>query len=322
MEHFLAFFPAIFAGFGLFLAGAANLLLVRRGIAIRAIATVVALGCPVAAAAALDQRGVMAATIRLLAYGMIPFLLLGSHSLASRVATLITAAHRPVARFGLLTAAGVGIIISSIVAYERADVAATDANQAELDLLSARSNSIPTEQIKTATDQGTQIVLKEPLATREATDLCSAESRVLQLTHLNDHVMRRSSADDRSNCHGWVFTGGRFLLGGDSIEIILKENGYQENAEPHAGDLVVYRNNGAISHTGIVRYVSEGQPILVESKWGELGVFLHQPDKSPYGSEFVFYRSPRRGHLLTGIGGQTAKPGDSNEPVPTIAPVE
>ncbi len=153
--------------------------------------------------------------------------------------------------------------------------------------------------------------MKEPISNREETELSTAELRVLQVTHLNDHVIRRSSADDRSNCHGWVFAGGRFLLGGDSVEIILKENGYQEHPDPHPGDLVIYRNNGVISHTGIVRYVSEGQPVLVESKWGELGVFLHEPDKSPYGTAYTFHRSLRRGHLLTGIGGPT-KSGENN----------
>jgi hypothetical protein len=51
--------------------------------------------------------------------------------------------------------------------------------------------------------------------------------------------------------------------------------------------------------------VAEGQPVLVESKWGNLGVFLHPADKTPYGTEFTFYRSARSGHLLVGVGGPT-----------------
>jgi hypothetical protein len=53
-----------------------------------------------------------------------------------------------------------------------------------------------------------------------------------------------------------------------------------------------------------VRYVTEGQPILVEGKWGALGVLLHPVEKSMYGSEYTFYRSGRAGHLLVGVGGR------------------
>ena len=70
-----------------------------------------------------------------------------------------------------------------------------------------------------------------------------------------------------------------------------------------SGDLVVYRQGSTISHTAVVRYVTEGQPVLVEGKWGTLGVYLHPADKSFYGTEFTFHRSGRSGHLLVGMGG-------------------
>jgi hypothetical protein len=70
--------------------------------------------------------------------------------------------------------------------------------------------------------------------------------------------------------------------------------------------LVVYRQNNTIAHTAVVRFLSEGQPILVESKWGSLGLFLHPIEKSAYGTEFTFHRSPRAGHLLVGLGGKPA----------------
>src|SRR5207245_249118 len=98
-----------------------------------------------------------------------------------------------------------------------------------------------------------------------------------------------------SNCHGWVFTGGRFIVPGSQVDLVLKENGYQEVHEPHPGDVAVYRQGSAVLHTALVRYVTEGQPVLVEGKWGSLGVFLHPADKSPYGPDYTFYRSARHG---------------------------
>ena len=94
------------------------------------------------------------------------------------------------------------------------------------------------------------------------------------------------------------------------MEAIVKENGYHETYEPQPGDLVVYRQAGKVAHTAIVRYVSEGQPVLVEGKWGTMGVFLHPADKSFYGSEYTFYRSGRTGHLLVGVGGSPGPAAD------------
>lgn len=123
------------------------------------------------------------------------------------------------------------------------------------------------------------------------------------------YVIRLGPPDERANCHGWVFTGGRYLLGPDDVELILKENGYAEVSEPQPGDLVVYRQGGTVAHTAVVRYVTEGQPVLVAGKWGALGVFLHAADKSCYGTEYTFHRSTRRGHLLVGLGGEPGSPG-------------
>jgi len=317
-EHFLRFFPVICAGFGLFLVGAVNLLLVKRGLVVRALASVAALGIALAAAAALDQPGATAGTARLLAYGLVPVLALGSRSVATGIATTFAAAHRPAVRFGLLAAAGIVTAIGAIAVYERADEAASQASLDELELIFGRPQTVPNEQVKVATDRGTRLVPKEPVSAREETELTPAEERFLRSAHLDDQVIRRSAANDWTNCHGWVFTGGRFLLSGEDVELILKENGYHEQTDPRPGDLVVYHDmNGtnAITHTAVVRYVAEGQPVMVESKWGNLGVFLHPADKSPYGTTYVFHRSTRRGDLLAGFGGPASPTGEA-QPVP------
>ena len=38
--------------------------------------------------------------------------------------------------------------------------------------------------------------------------------------------------------------------------------------------------------------------VLIESKWGFLGRFLHEPKNQCYSQDFAYYRSPRQGHLL------------------------
>ena len=59
-----------------------------------------------------------------------------------------------------------------------------------------------------------------------------------------------------------------------------------------------------MAHTAVVRYAADGQPPLVEGKWGPAGVYLHPAGVSAYGSGHTFYRSRRDGHLLAGLGGR------------------
>ena len=117
-------------------------------------------------------------------------------------------------------------------------------------------------------------------------------------------ILAVSPAELATNCHGWVFLGNGYCLLGQDIDAILEDNGYEKVAQPRHGDLIVYRNGPAnIVHTGLVRIVDDGM-ILVESKWGVLGRFLHAPENQPYTQEWSFYRSPRHSHLLYGDWGQ------------------
>jgi hypothetical protein len=321
-DHFARYFPTVCAGFGLFLAGGVNLLLIRRGILLRALATLAAVGIAIsaAAAAALNLTGMTGMTARLLAVGLIPFLILGSRWFIPGITIAASSVHRPVVRCSLLVFVGAATMVGSIMAYVRANethAATLDDGPTELELLQGKLAAVPTRQARATTDRGTDLVLKEPVGASEEHDLelSGAEERILRKAHLDQQVIRRGAVGDRSNCHGWVFTGGRFLMSGADVELILKENGYREDRGPRAGDLVVYRQGGVIVHTAVVRYVSEGEPVLVESKWGELGVFLHPADKSPYGSKYTFHRSTRHGHLLAGIGGPAAvAPAQSQTP--------
>jgi hypothetical protein len=65
----------------------------------------------------------------------------------------------------------------------------------------------------------------------------------------------------------------------------------------HVGDVIVYRTeDGVVTHTGVVREVDpDGNPSLVESKFGALGLYLHDPFDIPdqYGGPAELYRPLR-----------------------------
>jgi hypothetical protein len=109
----------------------------------------------------------------------------------------------------------------------------------------------------------------------------------------------RAPPDVRANCHGWVFAGGAHLLRGEDVARLLDDNGYQVVDRPQTNDLVIYRNDGGdIRHTGLVRGILDDGTVLIESKWGIDGRYLHRPEDQPYSPTFRYYRSPRNGHQV------------------------
>jgi hypothetical protein len=104
------------------------------------------------------------------------------------------------------------------------------------------------------------------------------------------------------NCHGWIFTGGRFWIMNDAVPAILSDNGYHQITDPRVGDLIVYWDESRQPiHSGIVQAVPPKGPIRVESKWGMRGQFMHTPQGQIFSQSFSFLRSSRRGHLLQGL---------------------
>jgi hypothetical protein len=130
----------------------------------------------------------------------------------------------------------------------------------------------------------------------------STSSEIQQFIDANEkdrsQIIRLYEANSASNCHGWVFTGGEFGIRDPDVAAILHYNGYQEVGEPREDDLAIYMDAGQITHSGVVRMVDKHAPILIESKWGPLGVYLHAVEMQPFKGACKFYRSSRASHSL------------------------
>lgn len=163
------------------------------------------------------------------------------------------------------------------------------------------------------TDQGRRITMRTNPAFKAGTqDLAALKGQtdLLQRQALRDQVIHLPLGWQNCNCHGFTFTGGQFWIISSEVDAILEDNGYRPVTLPRPGDIAVYRSpdNGQVTHTGIVRYVSgASNVILVESKWGNLGRFIHPHDTHCYGiDECTFHRSPRVGHRLQGLTSEPA----------------
>lgn len=161
-----------------------------------------------------------------------------------------------------------------------------------------------------------------PVFIYEGAELLSeAERRYLATGRFDHKIIRIAEPNAECNCHGWVYTGGRYAIQGRYIDELLADNGYEEVAEARPDDLVIYRGtDNAVEHTGLVRHIGPDGMILVESKWGPLGVYLHPLESQPYGVSHQFYRSPRAGHMVA-IVPQTSLPeADGPELARTLGP--
>lgn len=111
-------------------------------------------------------------------------------------------------------------------------------------------------------------------------------------------AMFRGEPEPEVNCHGWVFSE-QHIVKCEDVPTILKDNGYELVTEPELNDLVVYSGqSGFVVHTGVVCGFLAGEKVLIESKWGVAGRYVHLADEQPYSQDYRFYRSPRDGHKL------------------------
>jgi hypothetical protein len=160
----------------------------------------------------------------------------------------------------------------------------------------------PLPDLAFATDRGRHVPAYQPVLDGwDPGEMPELEAMLLQRGHRLASVIRRAGPDAAANCHGWTFTGGRCWIRTEEVEIILGDNGYYAASEPQAGDLVTYRQaDGLLAHSGVVVAVLEDRTVLVESKWGWAGRYLHPVEAQPYSDQWEYFRSPRVGHFLCG----------------------
>jgi hypothetical protein len=207
--------------------------------------------------------------------------------------------RRPESQWGLTLAAAVLVCCFSVVGLE-ADVQAFE--DEEFPQGTARLKVQDLEGPPRAfTDRGTAVVVRHPLD-RDVEAVVREEAQFLQQHGYTLKVIRAGGVDLDANCHGWVFTGGRFWVGGTTVDLILKENGYREVPEPRANDVAVWRDaDGKVIHTGVVYGTGRDGRLLLESKWAGFGRFIHSAEDHPYRGKLTFHRSPRPGNILKGI---------------------
>ena len=302
-DSYSQFVLAVFVGFGLVLAAAANLVMRRASVPLRGLTTALAAAVAVLACRAYHGNTTLIGPLAaFLGSGLLIALVLTT-PLPERLARWF---GRPRLAWKACLLLGVGIIAASTALYDEQDEAAITRDTDELETLEDLEFHLdPTmyriEKNELTTDLGTPVETWTATRLRPVEERLRLEDAFFREAWNRDDVLRTGPADDRTNCFGWVFTGGRSMLPLTSAERILADNGYMEVKQPAPGDLVAYSKNGELIHVAIVRYVSESRPPLVEGKWAVHGTFLHPVQHSLYGREYAFLRSPRAGHLLKGL---------------------
>jgi hypothetical protein len=291
-----------FAGLGMLLTGIANVLLRSKAPGYRAAASLLCLGIAGAGVWCFTESNTdVGRTLLFLGCLVVLCAVTGSDRLATGIAKFLGALRQPIARWGVVGMAGVALAAGAVTYLDSRANAEFDRQAVELELLTAPTSVAPASGVFIFTDQGNPVSINEATVLPDEAKLSVIENAMLKNPALRNGVIRQYPATNRSNCHGWVFTGGRYWILGESIDRILIENMYAPITDPTPGDLIVYRAGNSVAHTGLVRYVTKGHPVLVEGKWGCTGVYLHEADKSIYGVDYSFYRSPRLGHLLAGV---------------------
>jgi|LakMenEpi03Aug12_release.lakeMendotaPanAssembly.Ray.scaffolds.fasta_scaffold178063_2 hypothetical protein len=260
----------------------------------RAVSTAVALGLLFAISGIAGPRLFVGQLVVIIAMAVVVALttlvVRGLRALATRPGAIATATL--IAGF---TVAGVGTVI-----FDRwTEYDDTKNFERMMDLISQVPDlKLPPETW--VTDAGTALNVRIPTHPRTIEQIRQEERFCLDSFQWSASVIERRPADDRSNCHGWVFTGGVAWVLGEDVPRILRENGYLHVENPKPGDIAIYRGeDGTYRHTALVRSV--GDVTIVESKWGWMGVYLHEVNRSCYGTQFEYFRSPRRDHIVAHV---------------------
>lgn len=195
-----------------------------------------------------------------------------------------------------------GLLMAAATGRRLLDAAQAANPLADSAALGLNSDGLPVSMVMAAgtvarTDTGTVIPLHTSRDAQPGESL--TENRFPKYAR---KVIESGPPDVRTNCFGWVFTGGKFaIIDQGWTETILADNGYRVVEQPQESDLVVYRDyRNVVVHVGVVKATGADDFVLVESKWGMLHRYLHAPEAQPFADRFKYYRSDRSGHLLDG----------------------
>ena len=205
------------------------------------------------------------------------------------------------ARTGLVRLCGLGLVLAGpglalfTVSRCTPDAGPPPAEELELYLTDVT-------EVQAVTDKGRRVNLKRANS-EDHGRFIELQRNFLREHPLGARVTLLSDAWRTCNCGSLVFAGGRYFIVSEELDAIIQDNGYTPVSVPRPLDVALYRDDkGQVVHIGLVRSVSP-QAILVESKWGWGGLFLHPHEAHPYtAATCIFYRSERAGHLLQGLG--------------------
>jgi hypothetical protein len=121
------------------------------------------------------------------------------------------------------------------------------------------------------------------------------ELRIAHLKRTYSRALHRPVGPSaRYNCHGLTFAARRTGIDKSAyVQRILTEDGYSRlpmSTAPVPGDVVIYREDGDIIHSGIVVEIKDAVTWVL-GKWGECHEVVHPVLDCPYKNAAVeFYR--------------------------------
>lgn len=211
-------------------------------------------------------------------------------------------AAQPRGQAVLLLVVGIGLSIWGLCALDNNLNNELLDTETQLEMMVAAIELRPASQ-EAQTDAGRPVPLFLPDAGDDTASF--SEESYMRRRHLDQHIIQTGPVDLGYNCHGWVFAGGKFWVRGASVPKILEDNGYKAVSRPRPGDVAIFVDKkGEVMHTALVRGRGASGAILLESKWGKLGRYIHTADRHLYsGHTITYYHTARGSHLLHGLAG-------------------
>lgn len=149
-----------------------------------------------------------------------------------------------------------------------------------------------------------------PLCTRsgreipneQTPDMLPDKAAAVVETHRRQYPLARlrRRPSGQYNCHGLTLANRRTGVYEPSIvEQVLRDDGYRKvrEREVEPGDVIVYDEEGEVTHSGLVVEVVEdtgiGPNCRILSKWGRAAEYLHLAKQGPYANHAIAYWTDR-----------------------------